>query len=77
MPMKYKHDEGYAPYQMLDLRPEFDRVKAVLLLDDERRDFELFDVVDEIYHWFCVKNQEVEKLLAEFERFRRNGPVNF
>lgn len=64
MPSRYKHEDGYRKYQSFSLREEFGELEEYLLLDEENRNDEMFALVDEIYHWFCVKQLEVEELLG-------------
>lgn len=62
---RYKYDAGYTKYYSLSLHREFDKVRDYLLYDNEHANEEVFDAFDEIYHWFCVKRNEVEELLQE------------
>lgn len=67
---RYKYDDAYEEYEPLELRDEFKVVEKYLLLDNEHANHEVFDAFDEIYHWFCVKQNEVNKLCSENERLR-------
>lgn len=67
---KYKYEERYVEYESLSLREEFELAKDYLLLNNEHANNEVFDAVDEIYHWFCIKTDEVEKLLEENARLK-------
>ncbi len=67
---KYKYEEQYMEYESFSLREEFELAKDYLLLNNEHANNEVFDAVDEIYHWFCIKTDEVEKLLEENARLK-------
>ena len=67
---RYKYEEQYVEYESFSLREEFELAKDYLLLNNEHANNEVFDAVDEIYHWFCIKTYEVEKLLEENARLK-------
>jgi hypothetical protein len=73
MPANYKHDDGYEKYAPLNLRKEFDIAKDYLLFNVEHQNLKVFDVVDEIYHWFCVKQDEVDELAKRVAELEGNG----
>ena len=62
---RYKYDDCYTKYQSFSLRDEFNKARCYLLFDEEHANAEVFDAVDEIYHWFCVKCAEVDELTSD------------
>lgn len=73
MPSRYKYDEGYEKYTSFSLRKEFNTAKEYLLFNSEHQNVRVFDAVDEIYHWFCVKQLEVDELSKKLAKLEGRG----
>ena len=62
MPADYQHDKQYERYKTLNLAPEFVEAKRYLWHNPDHRNVDVFAAVDEIYHWFQIKQIEVAEL---------------
>lgn len=67
---RYKYDTDYTEFESLSLRNEFQTVQNYLQFDSTHANDEVFEAFDTIYHWFCIKQNEVGELLEENKRLR-------
>ena len=69
--MRYKYEDSYTKYQSFSLQDEFNKAREYLLFNENHANDKVFAAVDEIYHWFCVKQIEVEELRIENDQLKK------